>query len=68
MNQLELWDYRPVHPDRLPTLKVAIYKHGEFLRIVEIPDPRVKFCEAYNGITSDQTIAMPVEPEGGDAC
>lgn len=52
-------EFRIDEPHDLRPLEVAIYRDGTLERIVEMHDPRARFCETYNGL-ADGTTAYPV--------
>jgi len=50
----------------LEPMRVVIFKGGNPVRVVEIDDPRTKFCEAYNADCPDDERAVPavaVQPD-----
>jgi hypothetical protein len=56
---------RPRPPKRLPPLKIALYRHGEFVKVVTLEDPRTVYCRAMAENFGD--LGMEARPitEGG---
>ena len=52
----------------LPPLLVEIRQHGVPVKIVELDDPRVAFCESYNDLTRGTGSGRTAHPvaEGGE--
>ena len=53
---------------KLPKLQVGIYEGCKLVRVVDVPDPRERFCQAWNEFEPDGPhVAKPLASKAGKA-